>query len=131
VLFLKMSTHSNSLSTPRHGSTITQARARMEADIPSSRVASQQRSNRSRKSRAAVHFGSRADKRCFQPTLARTPSRSSRSRFHFIPAVKPPSWPLVRNTRWQGIRIGIGFAPQALPTARTAFGFQTAVATCA
>src|SRR5262245_27498840 len=51
-------------------------------------------------------------------------------RFQFRPAEKPPSCCFAASTRWQGTKIGIGFAPHAPPTARTALGLRIASATC-
>ena len=39
-----------------------------------------------------------------------------------MPPPKPVNAPLLPMTRWQGMMIGIGFAPFAAPTARVAFG---------
>src|SRR4051794_41907122 len=39
--------------------------------------------------------------------------------------------PPVCSTRWHGTRIGIGFAPSALPAARLAFGLPASAATFA
>jgi hypothetical protein len=55
-----------------------------------------------------------------------TPSRASNLRFQFNPPEKPPSFLFAASTRWHGTRTGIGFAPHAPPTARTAFGLPMA-----
>ncbi len=39
-----------------------------------------------------------------------------------MPQAYPPRPPSVRTARWQGTASATGFAPQALPTARTAAG---------
>src|SRR5439155_13531504 len=54
-----------------------------------------------------------------------TPSSSSRATFRSRPPVYPPRPPPVRTTRWHGTTIGTGFAPSALPAARTAPGLPT------
>ena len=46
--------------------------------------------------------------------------------FQFNPPENPPSFLFAASTRWQGTKTGIGLAPQAPPTARTAFGLPTA-----
>ena len=69
-----------------------------------------------------------------QTTLARDhpadgklmPSRASRSRFQSNPPEKPPIFLFAASTRWQGTKTGIGFAPHAPPTARTALGLPMA-----
>lgn len=48
-------------------------------------------------------------------------SISNKSFFHGSPAPKPPR-PSFETTLWHGMNKGIGLAPQAVPTARTAFG---------
>ncbi len=42
------------------------------------------------------------------------------------PAENPPIEPFEAMTRWQGMIIGTGFAPQAFAAARTAFGLPVA-----
>jgi hypothetical protein len=49
---------------------------------------------------------------------SRVPSRASSFRFVGKPHENPPSDISCATIRWQGITIGIGFAPTALPTAR-------------
>ncbi len=50
-------------------------------------------------------------------------SSSSSFFFNLSPAENPPSEPAELITRCQGMMIGMGLAPNAWPTARTAFGF--------
>jgi len=50
-------------------------------------------------------------------------SSSSNFFFSLRPAENPPSEPAELITRCQGMMIGIGLAPNAWPTARTALGF--------
>ena len=50
------------------------------------------------------------------------PSIFKRYRFQPDSPEYPPIWYFAANTRWQGMIIGIGLAPQALPTALHALG---------
>lgn len=59
----------------------------------------------------------------------RAPSNRSSFFFQWSPPVNPPS-PFVATTRWQGITTAMGFFPSAWPTARCAFGWPIALATC-
>jgi hypothetical protein len=54
------------------------------------------------------------------------PSRFSKSRFQSNPPEKPPIFLFAANTRWHGTSTGMGFAPHAPPTARTALGLPMA-----
>jgi hypothetical protein len=47
------------------------------------------------------------------------------------PSAYPPNDPSLAITRWHGTMMGIGFAPFALPTARTAVGAPIDAACCA
>src|SRR5262249_35040425 len=58
-------------------------------------------------------------------------SSASSRRFASSPPEKPPSLPCAAITRWQGIRMGTGFAPVAVPAARTALVRPAALATSA
>src|SRR5208282_2188161 len=68
----------------------------------------------------------------FEPTdgggYKLTPSRASNVRFQSNLPEKPPNFLFAASTRWQGTRTGIGFAPHAPPTARTALGLPIACA---
>ena len=59
------------------------------------------------------------------------PSSSSRNLFRSSPPPYPPSAPPERRTRWQGITIGMGLAPSALPAARAPRGLPASAATSA
>src|SRR6185312_4866971 len=66
----------------------------------------------------------------FNVHLAATRSCSSNRSFREIPHLYPAKFPSCRTTRWQGTTIDTGFVAHARATARTAFGFPTASATC-
>jgi hypothetical protein len=57
-----------------------------------------------------------------------TPSLFSNLYFQCRPPPKPPIFLLAARTRWQGTKTGIGLAPHAPPTARTAPGLPMASA---
>ena len=69
------------------------------------------------------------------PLGARGGVHAAASRFSSVVlAAGPPTYrpgvPLTGSTRWQGSTTGSGLVAQAVPTARTAFGFPTSSATC-